>query len=122
MEIAQLAPEERTVFLEEYGITEPGAARMIRLSYAALGLISFFTVGPSEAHAWTIRKGIPAVEAAGTIHSDLQRGFIRAQITPWDLLLKDKTFAEAKKQAHLRVEGKEYIVTDGDVVEVMFSV
>jgi ribosome-binding ATPase len=122
MEIAQLAPEERVMFLEEYGITEPGAARMIRLSYAALGLISFFTIGPQEAHAWTIRKGISAVEAAGTIHSDLQRGFIRAQITPWDLLLKDKTFAEAKKQAHLRVEGKEYVMTDGDVVEVMFSV
>lgn len=122
MEIAQLAPEERDIFLQEYGIEEPGAARMIRTSYAALGLISFFTVGPTEAHAWTIRKGLPAVEAAGAIHSDLQRGFIRAQITPWDLLLQDGNFAEAKKKAHLRLEGKEYIVADGDVVEIMFSV
>lgn len=122
MEIAQLDPEERKIFLEEYGISEPGAARMIRLSYDTLGLISFFTVGPTEAHAWTIRKETPAVEAAGAIHSDLQRGFIRAQVVPWEDLLEDKTFAEAKKNAHLRLEGKEYIVQDGDVIEIMFNV
>jgi GTP-binding protein YchF len=122
MEIAQLAPEERTVFLQEYGIEEPGAARMIRLSYDALGLISFFTVGPPEAHAWTIRRDTPAVEAAGAIHSDLQRGFIRAQAVRWDDLLKDGGMAEARKSGRLRIEGKEYIVQDGDVIEIMFSV
>lgn len=122
MEIAQLDADDREMFLEEYGIEEPGMDRMIRASYEALGLISFLTVGPTEAHAWNLRKGLPAVEAAGVIHSDLQRGFIRAQVVRWDDLLKCKTFAEAKKQALLRLEGKEYIIQDGDVIEVMFSV
>jgi ribosome-binding ATPase len=122
MEIAQLPPDERAAFLAEYGIQEAGASRMIRLSYEALGVISFLTAGPTEAHAWTIPRGTPAVEAAGAIHSDLQRGFIRAQVTPWEDLLRDGGYAEAKKHAHLRVEGKEYIVQDGDVIEVMFSV
>jgi len=122
MEIAQLPPDERAVFLEEYGIKEPGAFRIIRVSYDALGLMSFFTVAPNEAHAWTIHRGTPALEAAGAVHSDMQRGFIRAQVTPWEDLLRDGSFAEAKKHAHLRLEGKEYIVQDGDVIEIMFSV
>lgn len=122
MEISQLEPEERTAFLEEYGIVEPGTSRMIRMAYEALGLISFFTVGPSEAHAWTIPAGSTAVEAAGAIHSDLQRGFIRAQVVQWQDLLADGSMAEAKKNAHLRTEGKDYIVEDGEVIEVMFSV
>ncbi len=122
MEIAQLAEEDRALFLEEYGITEPGMARMIRLCYDALGLISFFTVGPSESHAWTLRRGLPAVEAAGVIHSDLQRGFIRAQIISWKDMLAVKTYAEAKKQALLRQEGRDYVMQDGDIIEVLFSV
>ena len=122
MEIAQLPAEERADFLADYGIAEPSASRMIRMSYDVLGLISFFTAGPTEAHAWTIRRNTPAVEAAGAIHSDLQRGFIRAQVTRWDDLLAAKTFAEAKKRATLRLEGKDYVVQDGDVIEIMFSV
>ncbi|NQU42128.1 redox-regulated ATPase YchF [bacterium] len=122
MEIAQLDPEERDAFLEEYGITEPGASRMIQLSYEALGLMSFLTVGPTEAHAWTIPIGTRAVEAAGAIHSDLERGFIRAQAINYKDLLEAKTFPEAKKRGVLRLEGKEYIVQDGDVIEIMFSV
>jgi GTP-binding protein YchF len=122
MEIAQLAPEERAAFLAEYGIDEPGALRMIRLSYEALGVMSFLTVGPTEAHAWTIRRGATAVEAAGAIHSDLERGFIRAQVTPWKDLIDAGTFAEAKKRAVLRLEGRDYVIQDGDVIEVLFSV
>ena len=122
MEIAQLPPEERTDFLASYGITESGSAKMIRLSYEALGLISFLTAGPPEAHAWTIPRGATAVEAAGAIHSDLARGFIRAQVVRWDDLLKAGSFGEARKHATLRIEGKEYIVQDGDVIEIMFSV
>ena len=122
MEIAQLEESDRAEFLEEYGIEEPGMSRMIQLSYEALGLISFLTVGPKEAHAWTLRRGLPVVEAAGVIHSDLQRGFIRAQVVNWEDLLKAGSMAEAKKRAVLRVEGKEYVVQDGDVIEVMFSV
>ena len=122
MEIAQLDEADRGEFMAEYGLTEPGAFRMIRFSYDALGLISFFTVGPTEAHAWTIRRGTPAVEAAGTIHSDLQRGFIRAQVISWSDLAEVQTFAEAKKRGLLRLEGKEYIVLDGDVIEIMFNV
>ena len=122
MEIAQLAPEDRAEFLASYGIDEAGASKMIRLSYDTLGLISFFTVGPTEAHAWTIRRDTPAVEAAGAIHSDLQRGFIRAQVVHWDDLLAAGSMGEARKRATLRLEGKDYIVKDGDVIEVMFSV
>ena len=122
MEIAQLDPGDRAAFLAEYGIAEPGMARMIRLSYDVLGLISFFTVGPPEAHAWTLRRGLPVVEAAGVIHSDLQRGFIRAQIVTWQALLEHKTMAEAKKHAKVRLEGRDYVVQDGDAIEVMFSV
>ncbi|MBN1866058.1 redox-regulated ATPase YchF [Candidatus Sumerlaeota bacterium] len=122
MDIARLEPEERAAFLEEYGIEEPGAARMIRLSYEALGLISFLTVGPTEAHAWTIRRGATAVEAAGEVHSDMERGFIRAQVTPWRDLLDAESFAEAKKRALLRIEGRDYVIQDGDVIEVLFNV
>ncbi len=122
MEIAQLDEDDRALFLEEYGIEEPGRTRMIQLCYKALGLISFFTAGPTEAHAWTLRKGLPAVEAAGVIHSDLQRGFIRAQVIGWDELLDAGSNAEAKKRGTLRLEGKTYVVQDGDVLEIMFNV
>jgi len=121
MEIAQLAPEERADFLAAYGIDEPGAVRMTRLSYEALGVISFFTVAHNEGHAWTIHRGTPVVEAAGTVHSDMQRGFIRAQVIRWDALLEAGSVAEARKRGTLKIEGKDYIVQDGDVIEIMFS-
>jgi ribosome-binding ATPase len=122
MEIAQLDEDDRALFMEEYGIEQPGRTRMIQLCYEALGLISFFTAGPTEAHAWTLRKGLPAVDAAGVIHSDLQRGFIRAQVISWDELLDAGSNAEAKKRGTLRLEGKTYVVQDGDVLEIMFNV
>lgn len=122
MEIAQLPPEERVDFLESYKIEEPAADRVIRLCYDLLGCISFMTVGPDECRAWTIRRGTAAPEAAGTIHSDLERGFIRAEVINWQELLELGSLAEAKKKGRLRLEGKHYIVQDGDVVNVLFNV
>jgi hypothetical protein len=122
MEIAQLEPEERAEFLKEYGIGEAGASRMICASYDALDLISFFTGNARETRAWTIRRGSTALQAAGSIHSDMERGFIRAQVARWDDLLRAGSIAEAKKHAALRLEGKDYVVQDGDVIEIMFSV
>lgn len=122
MEIARLAPEEREVFLAEYGIEEPAASRIIRLSYDLLGMMSFLTVGPDECRAWTVKKGVLAPEAAGAIHSDLQRGFIRAEVCRWEDLLKHGSTAELKKHGMLRLEGKQYVVQDGDVMNILFSV
>jgi GTP-binding protein YchF len=122
MEIAQLPEEERTEFLESYQISEPAAHRVIRLSYELLGRISFFTVGPDECRAWTIQRDALAPQAAGAIHSDLERGFIRAEVIQWKELLELGSYAEAKKKGKLRVEGKAYIVRDGDVVNILFSV
>lgn len=122
MEIARLEADERDVFLAEYGIAEPAASRIIRLSYDLLGLMSFLTVGQDECRAWTVSKGVTAPEAAGAIHSDLQRGFIRAEVCRWDDLLKHGSTAELKKKGLLRLEGKNYIVQDGDVMNVLFSV
>jgi len=122
MDIARLAPEEREVFLQEYGIAEPAASRIIRLSYDLLGLMSFLTVGHDECRAWTVTKGVLAPEAAGAIHSDLQRGFIRAEVCRWDDLLKHGSTAELKKHGLLRLEGKQYVVQDGDVMNILFSV
>lgn len=121
MEITQLPDEDRTEFLADYGIDEPAAARIIRLCYELLGRISFFTVGADECRAWTVRRGASAPEAAGTIHSDLERGFIRAEVIRWDELLELGSMAEAKKHGKLRTEGKNYEVRDGDVVNVLFS-
>ena len=95
---------------------------MIRACYELLGLIAFFTVGEDEVRAWTIRRGATAREAAGTIHSDIERGFIRAEVTRWDDLLRLKTLAACRDQALLRLEGKEYAVADGDVVHFRFNV
>ena len=95
---------------------------MIRLSYELLGLISFFTVGEDECRAWTIRRGTPAVEAAGEIHSDLQRGFIRAEVVHYDDLVRLGSLADARKAGLLRQEGKTYPVKDGDVVHILFNV
>jgi hypothetical protein len=115
--------EERTAFLQELGLDEPGMPRLARACYRTLGLISFFTVGPKEARAWTVREGASAVEAAGKIHSDIARGFIRAEVIGWrDLIACDGSNAEARKRGLERVEGKEYVVQDGDVINVRFNV
>jgi len=122
MEIAQLAPEDAEVFMQEYGITEPGLARVIRLSYELLGLISFFTVGPDEVRAWTLPKGSTAYAAAGEIHTDLQKGFIRAEVIPYTELISLGGLNEARAKGRLRLEGKEYIVQDGEIVHIRFNV
>ncbi|MCL5270782.1 MAG: redox-regulated ATPase YchF [bacterium] len=122
MEIAQLAGDERAEFLATYGIEEPAAHRIIRLCYALLGRISFLTVGPDECRAWTIERETTAPQAAGAIHSDLERGFIRAEVIGWRELLELGSYAEARKHGKLRVEGKHYIVQDGDVINILFSV
>jgi GTP-binding protein YchF len=122
MEIAQLPPEEMQLFLEEYGIEEPSLNRMIRLSYDLLGLQSFFTVGPDECRAWTVRRGATAPEAAGEIHTDLQKGFIRAEVVHYDDLTGLGGMNEARSHGKLRLEGKEYVVKDGDVINIRFAV
>jgi hypothetical protein len=122
MEIAQLPPDEAQAFLEDYGISEAGLSKVIRLSYDLLGLLSFFTVGEDEVRAWTIARGANAHEAAGAIHSDLQKGFIRAEVIPWDELLALGGLSEARAKGKLRLEGKDYILQDGEIMHVRFHV
>jgi ribosome-binding ATPase YchF (GTP1/OBG family) len=122
MELVQLNEEEAAVFRSDMGITEAALNRVIKLSYHLLGMISFFTVGPDEVKAWTIRNNTPAVQAAGKIHSDIERGFIRAEIINYDDLVKCGSIAEGKKQALLRSEGKTHIVKDGEVINFFFNV
>lgn len=121
-EIAQLPPEDAQLFLAEYGIEEPSLYRMIRLSYDLLGLQSFFTVGPDEVRAWTVQRGATAPEAAGEIHTDLQKGFIRAEVVHYDDLTALGGLSEARAKGKLRLEGKEYIVKDGEVLNIRFNV
>ena len=122
MEISQLDAEDAELFMADLGISESSLDRVIRLSYDLLGLISFFTVGPDEDRAWTIRRGASAVEAAGEIHSDIARGFIRAEIVAYDDLLATGSMAEAKKAGKLRLEGRAYIMQDGDIAHFLFNV
>lgn len=122
MEISQLSREDADLFLSEYGIQEPGLNRMIRLNYELLGLQSFFTVGEDEVRAWTIPQGASAVEAAGVIHTDLARGFIRAEVVSYQDLVDAGSLAEARSRGKLRLEGKEYIVQDGDILNIRFNV
>lgn len=122
MELAQMDPEEAQEFMSMFGVEELGLNRVIRESYELLGLISFFTVGEKEVRAWTIRKGSTALDAAATIHTDLARGFIRAEVIRWDELLRVGSLAEARKQGLLRLEGKDYIVQDGEIVHIRFNV
>jgi GTP-binding protein YchF len=122
MEIAQLPPEDAAVFMQEYGIQELSLNRMIRLSYDLLNLQSFFTVGEDEVRAWTTRRGATAQEAAGEIHTDLQRGFVRAEVAAYDDLTSLGSMNEAKAKGKLRLEGKEYPVKDGDIVHIRFNV
>jgi ribosome-binding ATPase len=121
MDIAQLPAEEMALFLAEYGIEEPSLNRMIRLSYNLLGLQSFFTAGQDECRAWTVSRGATAPEAAGVIHTDLQKGFIRAETVHYDDLIALGSMAEAKTHGKFRLEGKEYLVKDGDILNIRFS-
>ncbi|MFO7697619.1 MAG: redox-regulated ATPase YchF [Anaerolineae bacterium] len=121
-EIAELPTEERTEFLESYGIDEPGLNLLLRECYALLGLMSFFTVGEDEVRAWTVDRGASAVEAAGVIHTDLARGFIRAEVISYEDMLACETLAEARKRGKLRLEGKEYVVQDGDILNIRFNI
>ena len=124
MEIAQLDEDEDDAgaFLQELGIEEPALHRMITASYRLLNLISFFTVNDSEVRAWTVTRGVTAPEAAGTVHSDMERGFIRAETLDWQAMLDLGGWQAAKEKGALRVEGKQYVVADGDVINVRFSV
>jgi hypothetical protein len=121
-ETAEMDPDEARTLLEEFGVTEPGLERVIAAGYGALDLITFLTTGEDETRAWTFRAGAKAPECAGVIHSDLQRGFIRAEVIGWQELLDIGSWAKAKEVGKLRVEGKDYSVEDGDVLEIRFNV
>jgi GTP-binding protein YchF len=121
-QIAELDPEEREMFLEEYGLKEPGLHRLIRASYELLNLITYFTAGKKEVRAWTIRRGWKAPAAAGVIHTDFERGFIRAEVIKLDDYQKLKTEAAIKEAGKMGVEGKEYVVQDGDIMHFRFNV
>ena len=120
-ELAEMGDEDAAEFLSSYGLKESGLVRLIRTTYALLGLISFFTVGEDECRAWTIPVHTRAVEAAGAIHSDLEKHFIRAETIRWDQLLKAGSEANARAEGTLRLEGKDYMVQDGDVLHIRHS-
>ena len=121
-EMAELEPEDKLMFLEELGLEESGLDRMIKCSYELLGLISFLTCGSDECRAWTIRRGTKAPQAAGKIHSDFERGFIRAEIVAFDDLKACGSMAAAKEKGLVRSEGKDYVMHDGDVTLFRFNV
>ena len=121
-ELAQLSEADAALFMEDLGIAEPSRGRVIHLTYRLLGLFSFFTAGEDECRAWTLRQGANAVDAAAAIHSDLARGFIRAEVVTYDDLIACGSMVEARKRGLLRSEGKTYTVRDGDVIEVLFNV
>ena len=116
-----LDPEEQAEFLESMGLAEPGLNRLIREAYALLGLQSYFTVGPKEARAWTIHIGDTAPQAAGVIHTDFEKGFIRAETIAYDDFVALKGEAKAREAGKLRAEGKNYVVKDGDVMNFLFN-
>jgi GTP-binding protein YchF len=122
MDLNDLSDDEAVEFRAEAGVTESGMSGAIRLSYALLGLISFLTAGPDECRAWTVTAGATAPEAAGKIHSDLRRGFIRAEVIRFDDLMMAGSETEAKKKGLLRTEGKQYVVQDGDIINILFNV
>lgn len=121
-EISRMSSEEAALFLSEFNLTATATDRVIRCSYELLGLISFFTVGEDEVKAWTIRRSTEALEAAGVIHSDIKKGFIRAEVLHYDHLMEAKTYAEARKRGTVRLEGKTYPVQDGDIIHFRFNV
>ena len=121
-EIAELEPEEKAVFLEELGVKESGLDRLVKASYTLLGLISYLTSGEDECRAWTITRGTKAPQAAGKIHSDFERGFIRAEVVSYEDLMACGTMAAAREKGLIRSEGKEYVVQDGDIILFRFNV
>ena len=121
-EVSELDPEEAKMFLADLGEDEPGVNHLIRAAYSMLGLINFFTVGPDECRAWTVRAGTKAPKAAGKIHSDIERGFIRAEIVSYNDLMWYGSYANVREKGLLRVEGKDYIIQDGDVAYFRFNV
>ena len=122
MELAQLDNDAASELRGEYGLMESGADRVVKLSYELVGLISFFTIASAEVRAWPLQSGTEALRAAGKIHSDMERGFIRAEVISYDDLVKCASLAEARKRGLLRVEGKSYVVQDGDVITFLFNV
>jgi ribosome-binding ATPase YchF (GTP1/OBG family) len=122
MELAQLEPAEAEELRDGYGIKESGANRVVRVSYELMGLISFFSIASGEVRAWPVPTGTEAVKAAGKIHSDMERGFIRAEVIAYNDLVRCGSLAEARKKGLLRMEGKTYTVQDGDVITFLFNV
>lgn len=121
-EIAELSGEDKTMFLEELGLEESGLDRLIRGAYKLLGLMTYFTAGEQEVRAWTIKTGTKAPQAAAVIHTDFERGFIRAEVVAYDQLLEAGSMAQAREHGYLRLEGKDYVVKDGDVMHFRFNV
>ena len=121
-EIAELHDGEKRRFIEDLGIAESGLEKLIKASYRLLGLISYLTAGPKEIRAWTIKVGTKAPQAAGKIHSDIERGFIRAEIVNYDHLVECGSYNVARERGLVRLEGKEYVVQDGDVILFRFNV
>jgi hypothetical protein len=121
-EIASMDPVDQKAFLEDLGLAESALTRFIRTAYGLLDLISFFTVGEDEVRAWPILRGTKARQAAGKIHSDLERGFIRAEVIPYDRFMECKSEAAARDAGHLKIEGKDYVVLDGDILNIRFNV
>jgi len=122
MEINELEPDERQLFLVDLGLKEPGIKRLSRVCYKHLGLISFFTMGEDEAKAWTIKKGTHAVKAAGKVHSDIERGFIRAEIARYQDLVTLGSVHAIKEKGLLKIEGKDAIIKDGDIINFRFNI
>jgi ribosome-binding ATPase YchF (GTP1/OBG family) len=121
-EIQQLPEGERAEFLQTVGLSEPGLHKLVRAGFELLGLQSYFTAGPEETRAWVIRKGTRAPGSAGVIHTDFERGFIKAEVIRWDELLRYGSETAAKAKGALRIEGKDYVVQDGDVMHFLFNV
>lgn len=122
MELSQMTPEEQMEFLSDLGIDEPALNKLIRISYGLLRFISFFTVGDDEVRAWTIKEGTNAKRAAGKVHSDMERGFIRAEVISYDDFIREGSLSVARQKGILRLEGKDYIVKDGDIINFRFNV
>jgi ribosome-binding ATPase YchF (GTP1/OBG family) len=121
-EIADLSDDEKGLFLADMGMTEPGLNRVIHATYDLLGLLTYFTTGKDEVRAWTVRKGSTAPQAAGAIHTDFEKGFIRAEVIAYDDYVRLNGEARAKEAGKMRLEGKAYVVKDGDVMHFLFNV
>ena len=121
-ELSQMEGEDKEMFLEEFGLKESGLDKLVRASYALLGLISYLTAGEKETRAWTIKNGTKAPQAAGKIHTDFEKGFIRAEVVDWQILLECNGYNGAREKGKVRSEGKEYVIKDGDVVLFRFNV